>query len=148
MSSARSPFRAVLAGAAITVVATASLVAGATVANAAPSAPTITSPTSDSAFTTTTITVSGSLADFLNQEVTVRVDDDGSVTTGCTDIVDYFEDTFTCDVVVPGPGKYELTATSVDTLDPELIVSPVSNAVTVIVGNTNPALLGYSESGT
>lgn len=148
MSTGHPRFRAVLAGTAICVVMAASLVAGATVANAAPGAPTITSPVTDATFTATTISVSGSLADFVDQEITVWVDDDGFVTNGCVVAVDYTADTFVCDVTVPGPGKYELTATSIETFDVDQVPSPDSNAVTVIVGNTNPALLGYSESGT
>ena len=46
------------------------------------------------------------------------------------------------------PGKYELTATSIETFDVDQIPSPDSNAVTVIVGTTDAALLGYPESGT
>ncbi len=146
--SARSPFRAVVAGAAVMIVAAAALAAGTTLAEAAPTAPFITTPGDESTFTATTISVSGDVQVNTDQDVTVWVDNDGTITTGCVANVLYTESTFTCDASIPGPGKYELTATSVDLFDPELVPSPVSNAVTVIVGNTNPALLGYDESGT
>ncbi len=149
MARVRSPFRAVMAGAAVVVVAGASLLAGVAVANAAPGAPTITSPVTGSAFTTNTITVSGTLADFTDQEVTVTLD--GAPAEGCIEVpAPYFNPSFTCDITVPGPGTYELRATTFDlwALDPDDATSEPSNAVTFVVGNSNPALLGYPESGT
>lgn len=129
-----------MAGAAVVVVAGASLLAGVAVANAAPGAPTITSPVTGSAFATNTITVEGDLADFTDQEVTVTLD--GTPAPGCIDVpVAYFQSSFTCDVTVPGPGTYELRATTFDlwALDPDDATSEPSNAVTIIVGNTTPA---------
>ncbi len=146
MASSASPFRVAIASAAVVVVTAAALAAGTTIAGAAPTAPVITSPGDETPFTTNTISVSGNVQVNTDQTVTVWVDNDGSITTGCTVVVPYIESTFTCDVIVPGPGKYELTATSVDTFDPN--PSPPSEPVTVLVGTTAPALMDFPESGT
>jgi hypothetical protein len=143
--SSRRTWAAALAAIAIVV---SSLAVGATAANAAPGAPSITSPVDGFETVATTFTVSGDLADSLDQVVTVTARVNGALSTTCSVPVAYFDTTYSCDITVAGPGRYELTATSYDAFDAEQIPSPVSNAVTVTVGGTAPALLGYSESGT
>jgi hypothetical protein len=123
-------------------VTAAAFAAGTTIAGAAPTAPVITSPVSNAPFTTTTISVSGNVQANTDQTVTVWV---GANTVGCTVVVPYIESTFTCDVTVPGPGVYTLTASSVDIFDPA--PSPRSGPVTVRVGTTAPALMSFPESG-
>ncbi len=140
--SGRTSFRAVVASAAIVVVTAAAFAAGTTIAGAAPTAPIITSPVSNAPFTTTTISVSGDVQVNTDQTVTVWV---GANTVGCTVVVPYFDSTFTCDVTLPGPGVYTLTASSVDIFDPA--PSPRSAPVTVRVGTTAPALMSFPESG-
>lgn len=124
------------------MVTAAALAAGTTIAGAAPTAPIITTPVSDSPFTTTTISVSGDVQVNTDQTVTVWINE---TTVGCTDIVPYTESTFACDVTVPGPGFYELTATSTDTFDPA--PSPRSSPAPVRVGTAAPALMSFPESG-
>ena len=135
------------AGLAAALVA-ASAVAGVSAANAAPGAPTIDTPVNGFRTVATTISVSGSVPDSLDQVVTVTARQGGVAVETCTAALAYFDTGYSCDLTVPSVGQYELTATSYDTADPALEQSPVSNAVTVLVGNTAPALLGYSESGT
>lgn len=135
------------AGLAAALVA-ASAVAGVSAANAAPGAPTIDTPVDGFRTVSTTISVSGTVPDSLDQVVTVTARQGGVAVETCTAALAYFDTGYTCDLTVPSVGQYELTATSYDTADPALEQSPVSNAVTVLVGNTAPALLGYSESGT
>lgn len=138
MSDLRSPFRRVVAVGAIGLFAAAALAAGVSSASAAPAAPTITSPITDFATVSTTVPVSGTLDNFTDQDVTVRARLDGAVVATCVESVPYFQDTFSCDLTVPGPGKYEITATTVDLweVDPAEATSGPSNAVTVVVGST------------
>ncbi len=115
----------------------ASLAAGVSAAHAAPAAPTITSPASEYETVDTTIVVTGSVADSLEQVVEVVARIDGVVSAGCSTFLTSVESSFSCPITVSGAGEYVLTATSVDTADPDQIPSPVSNAVTVRVGTTD-----------
>jgi len=138
--SVRRSFRAVVASAAVLVVTAAAFAAGTTIAGAAPTAPVITSPVSGSAGTATTISVSGDVQVNTDQTVTVWINTN---TVGCTVVVPYIDSTFLCDVVVPGPGVYSLTATSVDIFDPA--PSPRSAPVSVTVGGTTfPGVTSFS----
>ncbi|UTT61801.1 hypothetical protein [Microcella humidisoli] len=148
MLRSRSFVRRLATATAVSLLAGASVIAGVTVANAAPGAPSITAPTDGFETVATTFTVSGDLAESIEQVVTVEARINGAYSAGCSVLVAYFDTTYSCDITVAGPGRYELTATSYDAADVDQIPSPVSNAVTVTVGGTAPALLGYSESGT
>ncbi|MFN4002281.1 hypothetical protein [Microcella sp.] len=146
--SRRSPRRPWAAALAALAIVASSFAVGATAANAAPGAPSITTPVDGFETVATTFTVSGDLADSIDQVVTVSARVNGVLSTTCSVSVAYFDTTYSCDITVAGPGRYVLTATSYDAFDAEQVSSPVSNAVTVTVGGTAPALLGYSESGT
>ncbi len=122
---------------AIAAIVAASLAAGISVANAAPGAPSITTPVDEFRTVDTTVTVSGDLPDTIDQVVTVTARLDGAVVPGCSVVVPYFDTTYSCDVTVSGPGVYELTATSYEQADVDQVPSPVSNSVTVIVGSTD-----------
>jgi hypothetical protein len=123
-------------------VTAAAFAAGTTIAGAAPTAPVITSPLNGSAGTATTITVEGDVQVNTDQTVTVLVN--GDPTLGCTVPVAYTDPAeFMCDVTVPGPGTYVLTATSVDTFDPN--PSPPSDPITVLVGGTTfPGITSFA----
>lgn len=97
---------------------------------------------SGSAGTSITFAVAGDVQVNTDQTVTVWVD--GGTYTGCTDVVTYIETTFSCLVTVPGPGVYEITASSVDIFDPT--PSPLSAAVMVTV-NEIPTDITSFESG-
>ncbi len=102
-------------------------------ASAAPTAPVITSPVSGSSGSSITFAVAGEVQVNIDQTVTVWVD--GGTYTGCTDVVPYTENTFSCLVTVPGPGVYTITASSIDIFDPT--PSPLSAPVIVTVVSVN-----------
>jgi hypothetical protein len=129
--------RLAAAGLAVALVAS-SLALGVSAAQAAPGAPSITSPADGFETVDTTIVVSGELADSLDQVVEVVARIDGAYSAGCSTLVAYFDTTFSCSLTVAAAGEYEVTATAVDAADPDQVPSPVSNTVTVRVGTSDP----------
>ncbi|MEN9620675.1 MAG: hypothetical protein RL499_868, partial [Actinomycetota bacterium] len=139
MSLLSSPLRRGFAVGTVAAIAVGSLVAGVSVAIAAPGAPTIVTPADDVRTISTTVSVTGTVVDAggLDQEVTVTASQGGVVAASCTAYVLYTDTSFGCDVTVPGVGVYELVATSTEVAgDPN--PSAPSNAVTVTVGTDLP----------
>lgn len=135
-----SPTRKVLAGSAVVALAVMSLAAGVSIASAAPGAPSITAPLDQDTTVATDILVSGTVVDFIDQVVTVEAHLDGVPAAGCSVTVSYLDSTFSCNLPLLVPGVYELTATSYELADIDQVPSPVSEAVTVIVGGTDSAV--------
>lgn len=134
-----SPLRRVVAITAISAIATGSLIAGVSVANAVPGAPTIGTPADGFATISTLIPVTGLAADAggFDQIVTVTATLGGVPAASCTSYVLYTDTSFGCDITVPSVGSYELVATSTE-VSGDGVASAPSNAVTVVVGTDAP----------
>lgn len=130
-----SPLRRVAAITAISAIAAGSLIAGVSVANAVPGAPTIGTPADGFATISTLIPVTGLAADAggFDQIVTVTATRGGVPEASCTSYVLYTDTSFGCDITVPSVGSYELVATSTE-VSGDGVASAPSNAVTVVVG--------------
>ncbi|MFM2352637.1 MAG: hypothetical protein RLZZ608_43 [Actinomycetota bacterium] len=130
-----SPLRRAAAVAAISALAAGSLIAGVSVANAVPGAPTIATPADGFGTISTLIPVTGLVVDAggFDQNVTVTAMVGGVPAASCTASVLYTDTSFGCDITVPSVGSYELVATSTE-MSGDGVASAPSNAVTVVVG--------------
>lgn len=139
---------AVAAAFLVAVVAVSGLATAVSTASAAPLPPLFTSPLDGATTVSTTIPVSVAIA-ASGDDIEITVFANGSPVPSCpATVLDYTQDTFSCDVVVPGPGVYDLTASAINPNDAAGGSTEALDPPTVTVGGTDGALLGYSESGT
>lgn len=130
------------------LVAASSLATVVGTASAAPLPPLFTSPVDGATTVSTTIPVTGAIA-ATGDDIEITVFANGIPVPSCpTMLLDYTQDQFSCDVVVPGPGVYAITASAIDPNNPQGGSTAALDPPTVTVGTTDPARLSYSESGT
>lgn len=143
MSNTRLSLRRFAAVSAVVLLAGASIAAGASVANAVPSAPTITSPVTSLDTVGPDVTISGTLSvpsgyDYLRVQWRMQ----GSVVDECFQGLAPGDTTFSCTSAVPAPGVYSVVAQHSDAAEPGPgDWSADSNAVTVRVGSIDTAVI-------
>jgi len=152
MAVSGSPRRGLRATVVVSTIA--ALVGGALLvavpAAAVPDAPTITSPAGSADTVGPDYTVSGDLAVPAGYDyVRVQWRQGATVVDECFQSLGPGDTAFSCTMAVPPPGVYTVVAQHSDSAEPgPNDWSADSNAVTIRVGGTAPALLNYPESGT